>query len=228
MKFDRGYISQFFSTNSKTQETEFENPFLLIVEKKITSINTILVFLEHAVKTSRPLLIIAEDVESDALTTLILNKLKGGLKICCVKAPAFGDNRKNVLNDIAISTGATVISEEIGITLENSDVSMLGEAKKVLVTKDDTLITEGRGTESDIKNRIEQIRDAIDNTSSDYDKEKLQERLAKLCGGVAIIKVGGGSEVEVNEVKDRVTDSLNSTHAALAEGIVVGGGIALL
>jgi chaperonin GroEL len=228
MKFDRGYISPYFVTDPKTQKVELENPLILITEKKISSLQSILTHLEHAVKTGRSVLLIAEDVESEALATLVVNKLRGGLKICAVKAPGFGDNRKNSLVDISILCGAQLVSEEVGIKLEDSDVSILGTAKKVVITKDDTLILDGAGDKESIRERVEQIKHQIELSKSEYDKEKLQERLAKLVGGVAVIKVGGGSEVEVSEVKDRITDALNATKAAVQEGIVVGGGTALL
>lgn len=228
MKFDRGYISPYFVTNSKNQKVELDNPLILLSEKKITSIQSIVHLLEHAMKVNRPLLIVTDDVESEALATLVLNKLRGGLKVCAVKAPGFGDNRKATLNDVAILTGGTVISEEIGLTFEKAELSVLGSCKQVIVSKDDTIILDGSGAKEAIEERVSQIKEQLSITTSEYDKEKLQERLAKLKGGVGIIKVGGASEVEVNEIKDRITDALNATKAAVDEGIVVGGGCALL
>jgi chaperonin GroEL len=228
MNFDRGFISPYFVTDVKTQKCELENPLILLAEKKISTIQPILHLLEHAMKAGRPILIIAEDVESEALATLVVNKLRGGLKICAVKSPGFGDNRKNLLVDISTLVGAQLISEEVGMTLETAEVTVLGSAKKVVISKDDTLILDGIGDKNIIKERIEQIKEQIVKTKSDYDKEKLEERLAKMVGGVGVIKVGGVSEVEVSEVKDRVTDALNATKAAIQEGIVVGGGSALL
>ena len=228
MKFERGYISPYFITNAKNQKCELENPYVLIFEKKISGLNPLLPVLESVLKTSRPLLIVAEDVESEALATLIVNKLRGGVKICAVKAPGFGENRKSNLQDIAILTGGTVVSEDLGHKLDQVDISMLGTAKKITVSKDDTIILDGAGEKATIEERCEQLRDAIAESSSDYDREKMQERLAKLSGGVAVLKVGGGSEVEVNEKKDRVVDALNATKAAVDEGIVAGGGTALL
>ena len=228
MKFDRGYISPYFQTNPKTQKCELENPYVLIFEKKISGLTTILPCLEAVLKAQRALLIIAEDVESEALATLVVNKLRAGVKICAVKAPGFGDNRKANLQDIAILTGGTVISEDLGHKLENVDVSMLGQAKKITVSKEDTIILDGAGSKEDIEGRCEQLRDSIEAATSDYDREKMQERLAKLSGGIAVLKVGGASEVEVGEKKDRVVDALNATKAAVEEGIVPGGGTALL
>jgi len=228
MNFDRGFISPYFVTDTKTQKCELDNPLILLAEKKLASIQPILHLLEHAMKSSRSILLIAEDVESEALATLVVNKLRGGLKVCAVKSPGFGDNRKNMLIDIATLTGGQLVSEEVGMTLENTEVTVLGSAKKVIVSKEDTLILDGLGEKALIKERIEQIREQIAKTKSDYDKEKLEERLAKLVGGVGVIKVGGASEVEVGEVKDRVTDALNATKAAIQEGIVSGGGCALL
>ena len=228
MKFDRGYISPYFVTNPKTQKCELDNPFILIFEKKISGLTPLLPILESVLKSQRPLLIIAEDVESEALATLIVNKLRGGVKICAVKAPGFGDNRKSNLQDIAILSGGTVISEDLGHKLEEVEMSMLGSAKKVTVSKDDTILLDGAGEKSAIEERCEQLRDLIAESQSDYDREKMTERLAKLSGGVAVLKIGGASEVEVGEKKDRVTDALNATKAAVEEGIVPGGGTALL
>lgn len=228
MKFERGYISPYFVTNPKTQKCDLENPYVLIFEKKISGLTSLLPVLESVLKTQRPLLIVAEDVESEALATLIVNKLRGGVKICAVKAPGFGDNRKSNLQDIAILTGGTVISEDLGYKLEAVDLSMLGTAKKITVSKDDTIILDGAGEKVAIEERCEQLRDAIADSASDYDREKMQERLAKLSGGVAVLKIGGASEVEVSEKKDRVVDALNATKAAVDEGIVAGGGTALL
>jgi len=228
MRFDRGYISPYFVTNPKTQKCELENPFVLIFEKKISGLTTLLPTLEAVLKAQRALLIIAEDVESEALATLIVNKLRAGVKICAVKAPGFGDNRKANLQDIAILTGGTVISADLGHKLENVDVSMLGQAKKITISKDDTIVLDGAGTTTDIESRCDQLRDMIAQATSDYDREKMQERLAKLSGGVAVLKIGGASEVEVGEKKDRVVDALNATKAAVEEGIVPGGGTALL
>jgi len=228
MKFDRGYISPYFVTDQKTMKVEVEDPFILICEKKIAGIQTIIPILEQVIKTQRPLLIIAEDVESEALATLIVNKLRGGLKVCAVKAPGFGDNRKANLQDIAVLTGGQVISEDLGIRLDKVDTSMLGSAKKVTISKDDTVLLDGAGDKNLIAERCEMIREAADASTSDYDREKLQERLAKLSGGVAVLKVGGASEVEVSEKRDRITDALNATKAAVEEGIVPGGGTALV
>jgi len=228
MKFDRGYISPYFVTNNKTMKCELENAYVLVFEKKISGLQSLLPVLEAVLKTQRPLLIIAEDVESEALATLIVNKLRAGVKICAVKAPGFGDNRKANLQDIAVLTGASVVSEDLGHKLENVGLEALGEAKKITVSKDDTIILDGSGEKADIEERCDQIRDAVEQSSSEYDKEKLQERLAKLSGGVAVLKIGGASEVEVGEKKDRVTDALNATRAAVEEGIVPGGGCALL
>jgi len=228
MNFDRGFISPYFVTDTKSQKCELENPLILLSEKKISNIQPIIHLLEHAMKSGRPILLIAEDIESEALATLVVNKLRGGLKVCAVKSPGFGDNRKNMLIDIATLTGGQLVSEEVGMTLETTEIAVMGSAKKVIVSKDDTLILDGLGEKTTIKERIEQIREQIVKTKSDYDKEKLEERLAKLVGGVGVIKVGGASEVEVSEVKDRVTDALNATKAAIQEGIVVGGGCALL
>merc|ERR1712178_270053 len=225
MKFDRGFISPYFITNPKTQKCELENPYILIHEKKISGLNTLLPVLENVLRQQRPLVIIAEDVESEALATLIYNKLRAGMKVVAMKAPGFGDNRKNNLQDIAVLTGATVVSEDLGMKLENVDVNMLGTAKSVTVSKDETIVLDGAGQKASIEERCEQIRDSIEQTSSEYDQEKLRERLAKLSSGVAVLKVGGASEVEVGEKKDRITDALN---AAVAEGIVSGGGTALL
>ncbi|WP_296722530.1 chaperonin GroEL [Erythrobacter sp.] len=228
MQFDRGYLSPYFITNPDKMTVELENPYILIHEKKLSNLQAMLPILEAVVQSGRPLLIIAEDIEGEALATLVVNKLRGGLKVAAVKAPGFGDRRKAMLQDIAILTKGEMISEDLGIKLENVTVGMLGEAKKVSIDKDNTTIVDGAGAADDIKARVSEIRTQIDNTSSDYDREKLQERLAKLAGGVAVIKVGGASEVEVKERKDRVDDALHATRAAVEEGIVPGGGTALL
>ncbi len=228
MQFDRGYLSPYFITNAEKMTVELENPLILLHESKLTSLQPMLPILEAVVQSSRPLLIIAEDIEGEALATLVVNKLRGGLKIAAVKAPGFGDRRKAMLEDIAILTGGTVISEDLGIKLENVTMDMLGNAKRVGITKEDTTIVDGAGKKKDIEGRVTQIRAQIEDTSSDYDREKLQERLAKLAGGVAVLKVGGATEVEVKERKDRVDDALNATRAAVEEGIGPGGGTALL
>jgi chaperonin GroEL len=228
MQFDRGYISPYFVTNADKMTTELENPYILIYEKKLSGLQAMLPLLESVVQSGRPLLIIAEDVEGEALATLVVNKLRGGLKVAAVKAPGFGDRRKAMLQDIAILTGGEMISEDLGIKLENVTVQMLGKAKRVSITKDDTTIVRGGGKKEEIEGRVSQIRQQIEDTSSDYDREKLQERLAKLAGGVAVIKVGGATEIEGKEKKDRVDDALNATRAAVEEGIVPGGGVALL
>ncbi|GBG62517.1 hypothetical protein CBR_g30835 [Chara braunii] len=228
MKLDRGYISPYFVTNPKTQKCELENPLVLVFEKKISGLSSILPILEQVVRVQRPLLIVAEDVESEALATLIVNKLRAGVKICAIKAPGFGENRKANLQDLAVLTGAHLISEDLGYKLENVEIGQLGTAKKVTVSKDDTIIMDGGGDKKALEERCEQLRDMISKATSDYDKEKMQERLAKLSGGVAVLKIGGASEVEVAEKKDRVTDALNATKAAVEEGIVPGGGVALL
>ncbi|XP_004496080.1 chaperonin CPN60-2, mitochondrial-like [Cicer arietinum] len=228
MKLDRGYISPYFITNQKNQKCELEDPLIIIHEKKISSINSIVKVLELALKKQRPLLIVAEDVESDALATLILNKLRAGIKVCAIKAPGFGENRKSGLQDLAVLTGGQLVTEELGMNLEKVDLDMFGSCKKITISKDDTVILDGAGDKKAIEERCEQIRSAIENSTSDYDKEKLQERLAKLSGGVAVLKIGGASEAEVGEKKDRVTDALNATKAAVEEGIVPGGGVALL
>ncbi|KDP33373.1 hypothetical protein JCGZ_12922 [Jatropha curcas] len=228
MKLDRGYISPYFITNQKNQKCELDDPLILIHEKKISSINAVVKVLELALKRQRPLLIVAEDVESEALATLILNKLRAGIKVCAIKAPGFGENRKAGLQDLAVLTGGEVITEELGLNLEKVDIDMLGSCKKITVSKDDTVILDGAGDKKAIEERCEQIRSGIELSASDYDKEKLQERLAKLSGGVAVLKIGGASEAEVGEKKDRVTDALNATKAAVEEGIVAGGGVALL
>jgi len=228
MQFDRGYLSPYFVTNSEDMVTEYENPYILIYDKKISNVQDILPLLEKVVQSGRPLLIIAEDVESQALGTLVVNRLRGGLKVVAVKAPGFGDRRKAMLEDIAILTGGTVISEEKGYKLDSAELDMLGSANKVTIDKDNTTIVEGKGKKADIKSRINQIKSQIETTTSDYDKEKLQERLAKLSGGVAVLYVGAMTEVEMKEKKDRVDDALNATRAAVEEGIVPGGGVALV
>ena len=228
MQFDRGYISPYFITNAEKMVAELESPYILIYEKKLSGLQSLLPLLELVVQSGKPLLIIAEDVEGEALATLVVNKLRGGLKVAAVKAPGFGDRRKAMLQDVAVLTGGELISEDLGIKLENVTMHMLGRAKRVTITKDDTTIVDGAGKKADIEARIAQIKQQIEDTTSDYDKEKLQERLAKLAGGVAVIKVGGSSEVEVKERKDRVDDALNATRAAVEEGIVPGGGVALL
>ncbi|GAA4964549.1 chaperonin GroEL [Algibacter aquimarinus] len=228
MQFDRGYLSPYFVTDSDKMIADLENPYILLFDKKISNLQEILPILEPVAQSGRPLLIIAEDVDGQALATLVVNKLRGGLKIAAVKAPGFGDRRKAMLEDIAILTGGTVISEERGFTLENADLSMLGTAETVTVDKDNTTIVNGSGKASDIKARVNQIKSQIETTTSDYDKEKLQERLAKLAGGVAVLYVGAASEVEMKEKKDRVDDALHATRAAVEEGIVAGGGVALV
>jgi chaperonin GroEL len=228
MQFDRGYISPYFITDADKMRVEIENPYILINEKKLSNLQTILPLLEAVVQSGKPLLVIAEDVEGEALATLVVNKLRGGLKVAAVKAPGFGDRRKAMLQDIAVLTGGQVISEDLGIKLENVTLDMLGHAKKVVITKDDTTIVEGAGKKADIEARVAQIKQQIEDTTSDYDREKLQERLAKLSGGIAVIKVGGATEVEVKEKKDRVDDALNATRAAVEEGILPGGGVALI
>jgi chaperonin GroEL len=228
MQFDRGYISPYFITNADKMVAELDEPSILIHEKKLTSLQPLLPILEAVVQSGRPLLIIAEEIEGEALATLVVNKLRGGLKVAAVKAPGFGDRRKAMLEDIAIVTGGQVISEDLGIKLENVKLTMLGTAKKVRIDKDNTTIIDGAGKKADIQSRVGQIKAQIEETTSDYDKEKLQERLAKLAGGVAVIRVGGSTEVEVKEKKDRVDDALNATKAAVEEGIVPGGGTALL
>ncbi|MBY3421477.1 chaperonin GroEL [Rhizobium laguerreae] len=228
MQFDRGYLSPYFVTNADKMRVEFEDPYILIHEKKLSNLQSMLPVLEAVVQSSKPLLIIAEDVEGEALATLVVNKLRGGLKIAAVKAPGFGDRRKAMLEDIAILTAGTVISEDLGIKLESVTLDMLGRAKKVSIEKENTTIVDGAGAKSDIEGRIAQIRAQIEETTSDYDREKLQERLAKLAGGVAVIRVGGSTEVEVKEKKDRVDDALHATRAAVEEGILPGGGVALL
>ncbi len=228
MQFDRGYLSPYFVTNQDKMRVEFEDPYILIHEKKLSNLQSLLPVLEAVVQSSKPLLIIAEDVEGEALATLVVNKLRGGLKIAAVKAPGFGDRRKAMLEDIAILTGGTVISEDLGIKLENVTLNMLGRAKKVAIEKENTTIIDGVGSKSEIDGRVAQIRAQIEETTSDYDREKLQERLAKLAGGVAVIRVGGSTEVEVKEKKDRVDDALHATRAAVEEGILPGGGVALL
>ena len=228
MQFDRGYLSPYFVTNADKMEAILEDPMILIFEKKISSLQPMLPILEAVVQGGRPLLIIAEDVEGEALATLVVNKLRGGLKVVAVKAPGFGDRRKAMLEDIAILTGGQVISEDLGIKLENVSLDMLGRAKKVAIRKDDTTVVDGAGAKADIEARVAQIKRQIEDTTSDYDREKLQERLAKLAGGVAVIRVGGMTESEVKERKDRVDDALNATRAAVEEGIVPGGGVALL
>ncbi len=228
MQFDRGYLSPYFATNMEKMTVELENPYILIHEKKLSSLQAMLPILEAVVQSGHPLLIIAEDIEGEALATLVVNKLRGGLKVAAVKAPGFGDRRKAMLGDIATLTKGEMISEDLGIKLENVTIGMLGTAKKVSIDKDNTTIVDGAGAADEIKARVEQIRAQIETTTSDYDREKLQERLAKLAGGVAVIKVGGATEVEVKERKDRVDDALHATRAAVEEGIVPGGGTALL
>jgi len=228
MQFDRGYLSPYFITDSEKMQTEMENPMILLYDKKISSMKDLLPVLEPVAQQGKSLLIIAEDVDGEALATLVVNKLRGSLKIAAVKAPGFGDRRKSMLEDIAILTGGTVISEELGFTLENTTVEMLGTAETVTINKDNTTIVKGAGKKKDIKARVNQIKAQIETTTSDYDKEKLQERLAKLAGGVAVLYVGAASEVEMKEKKDRVDDALNATRAAVEEGIVAGGGVALI
>jgi chaperonin GroEL len=228
MQFDRGYLSPYFITNADKMEVVLDEPQILLFEKKLSSLQPMLPVLEAVVQSGRPLLIIAEDIEGEALATLVVNKLRGGLRVAAVKAPGFGDRRKAMLEDLAILTGGTVISEDLGIKLENVTLADLGKAKKVTITKDDTTVVEGAGAKEGIEARIGQIKKQIEDTTSDYDKEKLQERLAKLAGGVAVIRVGGSTEVEVKEKKDRVDDALNATRAAVEEGVVAGGGVALL
>jgi len=228
MQFDRGYISPYFITDADKMRVELESPHILIYEKKLSNLQSILPLLESVVQSGKPLLVIAEDVEGEALATLVVNKLRGGLKVAAVKAPGFGDRRKAMLQDIAVLTSGELISEDLGIKLENVTLDMLGRAKKVVITKDDTTIVDGAGKKADIQARVAQIKQQIEDTTSDYDKEKLQERLAKLAGGVAVIKVGGASEMEVKEKKDRVDDALNATRAAVEEGILPGGGVALI
>src|SRR5690242_20247421 len=228
MQFDRGYISPYFVTNAEKMRVELEDPYVLIHEKKLAGLQAMLPLLEAVVQAGKPLLIIAEDVEGEALATLVVNRLRGGLKVAAVKAPGFGDRRKAMLEDIAILTGGTAISEDLGIKLENVTLQMLGRAKKVVIEKENTTIVDGAGRKEEIQGRVAQIKAQIEETTSDYDREKLQERLAKLAGGVAVIRVGGATEVEVKEKKDRVEDALNATRAAVEEGIVPGGGVALL
>jgi chaperonin GroEL len=228
MNFDRGYLSPYFITNSEKMTAEFENPYILLFEKKITNLQPMVPLLEAIVQSGKPLLIIAEDIEGEALAALVVNKLRGGLKIAAVKAPGFGDRRKSIMEDIAVLTGGQLISEDLGMKLESVDVSQLGQAKRVVVDKENTTIIDGNGASDDVKTRCASIKSQIEETTSDYDKEKLQERLAKLSGGVAVIRVGGTTEVEVKEKKDRVDDALAATRAAMQEGIVAGGGSALL
>ncbi len=228
MQFDRGYISPYFVTNAEKMLAELDEPYILLHEKKLSNLQSLLPLLEAVAKSANPLLIVAEDIEGEALATLVVNKLRGGLKVAAVKAPGFGDRRKAMLEDMAILTGGQVISEDLGIKLENVKLNMLGTAKRVRITKDDTTVIDGAGKKNDIQARVAQIKQQIEETTSDYDKEKLQERLAKLAGGVAVIRVGGATEVEVKEKKDRVDDALNATKAAVEEGILPGGGAALL
>ena len=228
MQFDRGYISPYFITNADKMRVEMEDPYILINEKKLSALNELLPLLEAVVQTGKPLLIVAEDVEGEALATLVVNKLRGGLKVAAVKAPGFGDRRKAMLQDIAVLTGGQAISEDLGIKLENVTIAMLGKAKKVMIDKENTTIVNGLGKKKDIEDRITQIKAQIEETTSDYDREKLQERLAKLAGGVAVIRVGGATEVEVKERKDRVDDAMHATRAAVEEGVLPGGGVALL
>jgi chaperonin GroEL len=228
MRFDKGYISPYFSTDTERMEAVLEDAYILLVSGKITSVRDVLPVLEKVMQSGRPLLIIAEDIEGEALATLVVNKIRGTFKSVAVKAPGFGERRKAMLQDIAILTGATVIAEEVGLKLENATVELLGSARKVVVTKDETTIVEGAGTEDEIKGRISQIKAEIENTDSDYDREKLQERLAKLSGGVAVIKVGAATEVELKEKKHRIEDAVSTTKAAIEEGVVPGGGVALL
>jgi chaperonin GroEL len=228
MQFDRGYISPYFITNADKMRVEMEDPYILINEKKLSALNELLPLLEAVVQSGKPLLIVAEDVEGEALATLVVNKLRGGLKVAAVKAPGFGDRRKAMLQDIAVLTGGQAISEDLGIKLENVTLAMLGKAKKVMIDKENTTIVNGGGKKKDIEDRITQIKAQIEETTSDYDREKLQERLAKLAGGVAVIRVGGATEVEVKERKDRVDDAMHATRAAVEEGVLPGGGVALL
>src|SRR5271166_1013305 len=228
MQFDRGYLSPYFITDAEKMLAELEDPYILIHEKKLSSLQPMLPVLEAVVQASKPLLIVAEDIEGEALATLVVNKLRGGLKVAAVKAPGFGDRRKAMLEDIAVLTAGTMIAEDLGIKLENVTVQMLGRAKKVTITKDDTTLVDGAGDSKEIEGRVSQTKAQIEDTTSDYDREKLQERLAKLAGGVAVIRVGGATEVEVKEKKDRVDDALNATRAAVEEGFLPGGGVALL
>ena len=228
MQFDRGYLSPYFVTNSEKMLCDLDDPYILLHEKKLTSLQTMLPILEAVVQTGKPLLIIAEDIEGEALATLVVNKLRGGLKVAAVKAPGFGDRRKAMLEDIAVLTGGQVISEDLGIKLETVTLDMLGTSKRVSISKEETTIVDGAGKKKDVEGRVAQIKQQIEETTSDYDREKLQERLAKLAGGVAVISIGGATEVEVKEKKDRVDDALNATRAAVEEGIVPGGGVALL
>jgi len=228
MLFDRGYTSPYFITNAEKMNCEMEDPYILIHESKLSGLQPLLPLLEQVVQSGRPLLVIAEDIEGEALATLVVNKLRGGMKVAAVKAPGFGDRRKAMLEDLATLTAGQVVSEDLGIKLENVTMDMLGTAKKVIITKDETTVVEGAGKKKDIQDRCSQIRSQIEDTTSDYDKEKLQERLAKLAGGVAVIRVGGATEIEVKERRDRIDDALNSTRAAVEEGVVPGGGVALL
>jgi chaperonin GroEL len=228
MQFDRGYLSPYFITNQEKMRVELEDPYVLIHEKKLSNLQAMLPVLESVVQSGKPLLIIAEDVEGEALATLVVNRLRGGLKVAAVKAPGFGDRRKAMLEDIAILTGGTTISEDLGIKLENVTLDMLGRAKRIVVEKENTTIVDGAGSKEQIQGRVAQIKAQIEETTSDYDREKLQERLAKLAGGVAVIRVGGSTEVEVKERKDRVDDAMHATRAAVEEGILPGGGVALL
>ncbi|MDB5558852.1 MAG: chaperonin GroEL, partial [Enterovirga sp.] len=228
MQFDRGYLSPYFVTNAEKMVVELEDPYILIHEKKLSSLQPLLPILEAVVQTGKPLLIVAEDIEGEALATLVVNKLRGGLKVAAVKAPGFGDRRKAMLEDIAILTAGQTISEDLGIKLENITIEMLGRAKRVRIEKENTTVIDGSGDKAAIQGRIDQIKAQIEETTSDYDREKLQERLAKLAGGVAVIRVGGSTEIEVKEKKDRVDDALHATRAAVEEGIVPGGGVALL
>merc|ERR550537_640520 len=228
MKFDRGYISPYFITSPKTQKAEFDSPLILLVEKKVSSLQSMLPLLEQVVKMQKPLVIVAEDVDGEALATLVVNKLRGGMNVVAIKAPGFGDNRKATLQDMAVLTGGTVISEDVGMKLETAEFSCLGTCKKLTISKDDTILLDGAGSTEAIEERCELLRETIAGTTPEYEKEKLQERLAKLSGGVAVLKVGGATETEVSEKKDRVTDALNATRAAVEEGIVAGGGTALL